>query len=156
MSFFIRTLLASAIICLFSNYLFAGEGSYRPVPLLPSKFLYTVKQVDLGFNLAPGNKKASAKICSCQILNLASNNYHHNNVVLLAEKGNTGNFSSGSGAARELIEKEKKHLKLMFYDKLKVIYRTSEPTDCKSLFNRLKEENSSLVLYDILDADVRR
>ena len=156
MSFYVRTRLTWLVLIVCSaSHLFAGQSSYRPVSPFPVTFLTTVKQVDAGFNLGDLNAKKQARICSCQILSMSSNNYRHDNVVVLAEKVNTGNFSAGSVMAAERIEKEKKHLKLMFYDRLKVIYRSSEATDCKSMFSKLKEQNSSLVLYDILDADIR-
>jgi|SRR6516225_10019131 hypothetical protein len=156
MSFFIRTQLLSAALYLISINLVASGGSPRPVSPLPGTFFKTVRNADADLNLAASERKAKASICSCQILSMSSRNYQHNNVAVFAEKINSGSFSSGMDATREVIEKEKKHLRLMFYDKLKVVFRTSEVTDCKSLFNRLKEKNSSLVLYDILDADVVR
>src|SRR4029077_14194381 len=97
-----------------------------------------------------------AKICSCQILNLQSSNYQHNKVAVFAEKTNDGNFSSDSRAAKETIEKEKKHLKQLFYDKLQVVDHIAENTDCKSLYLKLKDNDRSLVMYDILDADIRK
>jgi len=54
------------------------------------------------------------------------------------------------------IEKEKKHLKLLFYDKLKVVNHIAQTTDCKSLYIKLKGADRSLVMYDILDADIKR
>jgi hypothetical protein len=85
---------------------------------------------------------------------MKSSNYEHQNVAVLAEKTNNGHFSSDFGAAKETIEKEKKHLRLLFYDKLKVVTRFSAPTDCKSLYRRLKAANESLVMYNILNADI--
>ena len=94
-----------------------------------------------------------AKICSCQILNLQSSNYQHNKVAVFAEKTNNGSFSSDSKAAKGTIEKEKKHLKQLFYDKLEVVNHIAENTDCKSLYLKLKKKDNALVMYDILDAD---
>lgn len=156
----IRTQLLAAIVLFMSNSLFAHPVSPRPVSLLSSRFLTTIKYADSSFNAAAANiasaeaRKKPAKLCFCQILNLKSNNYDHQNVAVLAEKTNNGHFSSDFGAAKEAIEKEKKHLRELFYDKLKVVTRFSAPTDCKSLSRRLKAANESLVVYDILNADI--
>jgi hypothetical protein len=154
MSFSIRTQLLAAGLFFISNSLLASGGSPKPVSPFPSTFLNSVKKADAGFNLTSEESRAKPRICSCQILSMSSRNYQHSNVAVFAEKVNSGSLAAGLDATREAIEKEKKHLRLMFYDKLQVTFRTSEATDCRSLFNRLKEQNSSLVLYDILDADI--
>jgi hypothetical protein len=96
----------------------------------------------------------TGKICSCQVLNLESSNYDHRYVVLLAEKKN-----DGSGAAFEVaksrIQKEKKHLKQMFYDKVTVVGEMQGTGSCKSMFYKLRTANSSLQLYEILNADIK-
>lgn len=103
-----------------------------------------------------GKEMKSFKICSCQILDLKSNNYDHRHLAVFAEKTNNGDVSSDHSIARSAIEKEKKHLKEMFYDQLKVVNRVTESGDCQSLYSKLKAEDQTLVMYDILDADIRR
>jgi hypothetical protein len=154
---FIRTLsLALLCIILVDNNSFAGDASVRPVSFLPKNFLSTVKNVDADFALNEINRSKGAKICSCQILNLESANYQHRNVAVFAEKTNHGNYSSDYKIAKDAIEKEKRHLRQMFYDKLKVVNKIAQTTDCRSLYIKLKGADSSLVMYDILDADIRK
>jgi len=98
----------------------------------------------------------STKICSCQILDLQSNNYQYSHMAVLAEKTNYGDFSAGVVTARQAIEKEKKHLRLLFFDRMKVVDRVNEAMDCRSLFAKLKLQDNSLVMYDVLDADQGR
>jgi hypothetical protein len=93
------------------------------------------------------------KICSCQILNLESSNYNHHYVVLLAEKKNDGSENAYS-VAKNRINKEKKHMKQMFYDKIKVVADVHGTGSCKALFYRLKTSDISLQLYEILNADI--
>jgi len=154
---FIRALALCALcIILLGNKLFAGTASVRPVSPFSENFFTSVKKVDADFPLREISHDANVKICSCQILNLESANYQHRHVVVLAEKTNHGNYSSGYRVAKGVIEKEKKHLRLFFYDKIKVVNKFAQSTDCKSLFIKLKELDQSLVMYDILDADVKR
>ena len=152
----IRTLLLHGLFVFFSGNLFAGALSPRPIFLFHKKLLATVKNADANANLSRNTVNSGRKICSCQILNLHSANYQHNNVAVFAEKTNHGHISSDFGIAKGMIEKEKKHLKLFFYDKLTVLDHLTETTDCKSLYIRLKSTDQSLVMYDILDADTKK
>jgi hypothetical protein len=95
---------------------------------------------------------SSSQICSCQILNLESSNYDHRSVVLLSEKTNDGTPAAYSAAKSRLL-KEKRHLKKMFYDKVKVIAEFQGAGSCKSMFLRLQTINNNLQLYEILSAD---
>jgi len=94
----------------------------------------------------------SSRICSCQVLNLESSNYDHRSVVLLSEKTNDGTPAAYSAAKSRLL-KEKRHLKKMFYDKVKVIAEFQGAGSCKSMFLRLHTTNKNLQLYEILSAD---
>jgi len=95
---------------------------------------------------------SAGRICSCQILNLESANYDHRYVVLLAEKTNDGS-SAVYAAAKNRIAKEKKQLKQMFYDRVKVVAEMQGTGSCKSMFFRLRAADSQLQLYEILNAD---
>ena len=152
----IRTLLLHVLFILSGFSLFAGRPSTRPIFLFHKKLSATVKNADGNLNLSKNMVNSRRKICSCQILNLQSANYQHHNVAVFAEKTNYGHISSDFGIAKGTIEREKKHLKLFFYDKLTVVDHLSETTDCRSLYLRLKSTDQSLVLYDILDADSRK
>lgn len=98
-------------------------------------------------------KGRTARICSCQILDLASSNYSEQRVVLLAEKTSQGS-AKDYVLARKHLQKEKKHLKAMFYDKVKVVAETQGAGSCKSFYFKLKTADSRLQLYEILDADI--
>ena len=98
-------------------------------------------------------KSSTGKICSCQVLNLESSNFDHRFVVLLAEKKNDGTRSAYT-IAKNRIQKEKKHLKQMFYDKIEVVSEKQAAGSCKEMFYRLKTADVSLQLYEILNADI--
>ncbi len=100
--------------------------------------------------------KHGMKICACQILAFQSANHKPRNYVLLAERTNMRSYAYDAHKAKWIIEKEKKHLSDFFYDKLDVINDFVEVSDCRSLFFKMKKKQRSLILYDILDADVRR
>ncbi len=95
---------------------------------------------------------SSSRICSCQILNLESSNYDHHSVVLLSEKANDGS-SAAYTAAKNRLQKEKNHLKKMFYDKIKVVATFQGVGTCKSMFLHLRSSDENLKLYEILNAD---
>ena len=97
----------------------------------------------------------SNKICSCQILALQTSYRRQRNFALFAEITKRRNMSSDLTVTRKLIEKEKRYMKAMFYDKVEVINTFSEVTDCRSLFKKLKTDHKQLYMYDILDADIK-
>jgi hypothetical protein len=100
-----------------------------------------------------GEALSSGRICSCQILNLGSSNYDHRYVVLLAEKTNDGSAEAFT-VAKNRIQKEKKFLKQMFYDKVKVVGEMQGTGSCKSMFYQLRTADKNLQLYEILNADL--
>jgi hypothetical protein len=99
---------------------------------------------------------SSVKICACQVLQLGSLNNKAKNYVLFAERTNRKSFLYDSNKARWVLEKEKRHLTDFFYDKMEVLDDFVENTDCRSLYSRMKKKHSKLILYDILDADLKR
>jgi len=98
----------------------------------------------------------SLKICACQVLQLQSLNHKPKNYALYAERTNRKSYTYDVHKAKWILEKEKKHLADFFYDKLDVLDDIVEITDCKSLFIKMKKKHRTLILYDILDADVKR
>ena len=163
----IRISFAIFCLCIASLNGFAGSSNTSPVKTVSfqlkeisklDSFLtarITVMEVKKESELsAEESNSATGKICSCQVLNLESSNYDHRYVVLLAEKKN-----DGSGAAFEVaksrIQKEKKHLKQMFYDKVQVVAEMQGTGSCKSMFYKLRTANNSLQLYEILNADIK-
>jgi hypothetical protein len=151
----LRTLFIATFCLFFTQIIFAGDGSLKTASPFSVHFMTTLKAADKTFIPAVGKEARSFKICSCQILDLKSSNYDHRHLAIFAEKTNNGDLSAGHSIAKNVIEKEKKHLKEMFYDQLKVVNRVSESGDCQSLYSKLKLNDQSLVIYDILDADIR-
>ncbi|HMH35228.1 MAG TPA: hypothetical protein VK543_19465 [Puia sp.] len=151
-----RTRFLALLFIVMSNQLLAGDGSLKPQTQFSPSFMGSVKKLDAIAAASNKTGKTGVKICSCQILEMKSNNFEHKNVAVFAEKTNFGKFSADYGVATDVIEKEKKHIRLFFYDKVKVVNKVAEATDCKSLYIKLKDADQSLVMYDILDADVRK
>jgi len=161
----IRIAFAIIFLCFTALNLFAGTGSVKPVRAVTIQFdqimeLNTMLSTSLTVltNKKSGpdsveSAESGGRICSCQILDLESSNYNHQHVVLLAEKTNNGN-SSDYYIARNRIQKEKKHLRTMFYDKVKLVSETEGTGSCKSMYFRLKTADSLLQLYEILNADI--
>ena len=99
------------------------------------------------------NKTVSAKVCACQILNLRSNNHDVMNAVVFAEKtNNEGNADFAKAKTR--LEKEKRMLLSLFYNKIEVISRTTAATDCNTLYKKLKKMQEDLLMYEVLNADI--
>jgi hypothetical protein len=143
----------------------AGPKPHCSLPPVFGHLAQTKKLVELmpdsGTTVIPEKKSetisekstaTTVRICSCQVLNLQSSNYDHRYVVLLAEKTND---ESGTGykAARNRIEKEKKQLKKLFYDKVKLVAEMQAGGSCKSMYFRLRMSDAQLQLYEILNAD---
>jgi hypothetical protein len=162
----IRISLALSLFSFVITKSFAGDGSVRPV--LPSlvhpnhireidSFLSARVSIVSFVNASNISAKevgsSSGRICSCQILNLSSSNYDHRYVALLAEKSNDGSGSAYT-VARNRIQKEKKQLKKLFYDKVKVVAEMQGTGSCKLMFYQLRTSDSHLRLYEILNADI--
>jgi hypothetical protein len=161
----IRHSFVLVYLCLSTIDLMAGQGSAKPVHALQLR-MDQIQQLDhlLSSNLlvqTTGNpvnasaetKNTTVRICSCQILDLESRNYNQQRVVLLAEKTSHGE-SKDYTVARNHIQKEKKHLKQLFYDKVKLVAETQGTGSCQSFYFKLKTADSRLQLYEILDADI--
>jgi hypothetical protein len=143
----VTVLLASG---LFSR---AGGHSANPMKLGGKEFFKIVKNAN-DFLPVEGNQAATvAKICSCQILDMKSSNYDHRHVAVFAEKTFHGDAQDFQ-VAHTALEKEKKQLKKLFYDKLEVVSAHAEQTDCKSLYVKLKYADQNLVIYEVLNADI--
>jgi hypothetical protein len=161
----IRTSIALISFWSLSMNSFAGTITIRPVksPIICNSFIPKLDSfLSSVISPTPVEKEngvtenetthPSSRICSCQILNLASSNYDHRAVVLLSEKTYDGTPAAYSAAKTRLL-KEKKHMKKMFYDKVKVIAEFQGAGSCKSMFLRLQTTNDNLQLYEILNAD---
>jgi len=112
-----------------------------------ARFMASVKKVDSFIVI---NRP---KVCACQILNLRSNNHHVKNAVVLAEK----TIKEGANdlvQAKIRLEKEKNLMRILFFNKIEVIARTTAETDCNTLFIQLKKKQDDLLLYEVLNADI--
>jgi hypothetical protein len=162
----IRTLITMIFLCSVAGKSFGGSWSARPVHNSFSSYK-DIKTLDsflsepitveaVKHETALSSEEASAssgRICSCQILNLESSNYDHRYVVLLAEKKTDGKTAAYT-IAKNRIQKEKKHLKKMFYDRVQVVTEMQGTGTCHSMFIRLKTADRNLQLYEILNADI--
>lgn len=97
--------------------------------------------------------KPVLKVCACQLLTVKSKNQQEKNVAVFSEKINNGDLSADFAVATQILEKEKKHMKLFFYEKVKVVDRKVVATDCKTFYKQLKVQNDDLIMYELLDAD---
>jgi len=162
----IRYSIPSLLLCVASLNIFAGSGSAKPVKV----YLIQMNQIqkldellsksrtiltDYSTSTAsPATAESTGRICSCEILDMESLNYQHQHVVLLAEKTNHGGSADYNQAKRRL-QKEKKQLKRLFYDKIKLVSAFQGTGTCKSMYVKLKSADSHLQLYEILNADIR-
>ncbi|HVM88427.1 MAG TPA: hypothetical protein VMT76_09570 [Puia sp.] len=152
MVFFLRKYLFIIVLFCCNNILFATTQAVLPHKISFSGLLAISRKPDT----AAHPIRKSIKICSCQILILQTNIRRQKNFALLAERTNNKSFNSDISYANRVIEKEKRHMKSYFYDKLEVVDSFSDAIDCRSMYKRLKNKNKTIFLYDILDADIRR
>jgi hypothetical protein len=128
----------------------ANDGHKKPSIFSTQQFIASLKKFD---SVIAVNKAVTAKVCACQIMNLRSNNHHVMNAVVFAEKTNSeGNADFAKAKSR--LEKEKRILLSLFYNKIEVIARTTAATDCNTLYQKLKKKQDGLLLYEMLNADV--
>jgi hypothetical protein len=154
MSLFLFKRLLLVFLIFFSSNLF---GADKEIILASDKFppdsSYFINEKDTSVAVF----KHNIKICSCQVLAFQTSTYHRQkNFALFAEKSNGRSLTYDMSRINRVMEKEKKHMQSFFYDKLTVLNSFTEHTDCKSLYTKLKSKNKFLILYDILDADIRR
>jgi hypothetical protein len=142
---------------------FAGTGNLSPVNEIwirahQINLLDSFLKVRISIISSEQTQKSDAvsssngRICSCQILNLQSSNYDHRYVALLAEKTNNGNGTEYA-IAKKTLQKEKKQLREMFYDKVNVVAEKQGTGSCTAMFKQLKSKDKNLQLYEILNAD---
>jgi hypothetical protein len=127
---------------------FANDGHTVPSTFTSPAFIPSVKTFDSIITAT-----SAAKVCACQILNLRSNNHHVKNAVVFAEK-TISNEHTDLAKAKTRLEKEKRLLRILFYNKIEVIAKTTAATDCNTLFLQLKKKQDNLLLYEVLNADI--
>jgi hypothetical protein len=131
-----------------SNTVMANDGRITPSPFNTTRLLASAKGIDSIITVY-----ATAKVCACQILNLRSNNHHVKNAVVFAEKTNSEG-QNDLAKAQTRLEKEKRIMRSLFYNKIQVIAKTTSATDCNTLFIQLKKKQDNLLLYEVLNADI--
>lgn len=137
----------------------AGEDAARPFQF----DLKVLAQMSIRSfnNAAPVNQLLSRieplknRVCVCEILEAENNNQSFKNLVVLAEKENDGDLSKNYRIAEQQISKEKKQMKAIYFDKMRVNIKMAVATDCMSLYLKLNQKNNDFRLYDILSADIR-
>ncbi|MFT3936328.1 MAG: hypothetical protein QM726_22045 [Chitinophagaceae bacterium] len=94
-----------------------------------------------------------AKVCACQLMKVLSNNDKEQLIAVFAQGTNNGNLSANFATASSIIEKEKKHLKAMFYTNIKTTETVTASTPCSQLAKSIKIKHADVKVYDVLDAD---
>lgn len=173
MNLFTRLVFVMATITLSCNS-FAGTGAVTPHTTTASRFnsqivaidslirtAYATRNVNPFFDVreaAPASPSGwfakGTHFCSCQIMHLSSSNYDHQAMAVFAEKTNRGEGTEFA-EAKSRIEKEKKKLKKQFYDKVTVVAEMTAPVSCEVLYKQLKNNDQSLQVFDMLDADIK-
>lgn len=141
----------------FSSFtLFAGNGTSLPSLRIKQQSLNSYVNADGVKAEMAKMEKVKAKVCACQILSLSSNNENHDYVAVFAEKTNNGNLNFEYATAMNVLEKEKKQIKEVFYPKMKMVQKITAYTSCDILASRLKTSNLhiDLKVYEIYDADI--
>ena len=133
-----------------SMAMLANDGHKTPTIFSSQQFIASLKRID---SVLAIKSTASAKVCACQILNLRSNNHDVKNAVVFAEKTNSEGHADFA-KAKSRLEKEKRILLALFYNKIEVISRTTAATDCNTLYKKLKKMQDDLLLYEMLNADI--
>jgi hypothetical protein len=116
----------------------------------------SLRKNDLVIKKDKDNAPHILKICACQVLKLQSANYKARNFALYSERTNRKSYTYDVNKAKSILEREKKHIANLFYDKVDVLDDIVEVTDCRSMFTKMKKQHRSLILYDIVDADIKR
>ncbi len=150
MNTFMQTCLLLLTGMAISSTLLANDGHKTPTIFTSPHFIASLKRID---SVIAVTNTVTAKVCACQILNLRSNNHDVKNAVVFVEKTNSeGNADLAKAKTR--LEKEKRMLLLLFYNKIEVIARTTAATDCSTLYRKLKKTWDNLLMYEVLNADV--
>ena len=141
---FIQTWLLLLACIAINNTTHANDGHSAPS-------IFNATRVKTFDSINTAN--STAKVCACQILNLRSNNLHLKNAVVFAEKTNIDG-QADLAKAKTRLEKEKRLLRILFYNKIQVVAKTTAATDCNTLFLQMKKKQDNLLMYEVLDADV--
>jgi hypothetical protein len=148
MKIFTQTCFLLIACIVISNTTLASDGRRTPLLFSTARFMASVKKVDSFIVI-----NTTTKVCACQILNLRSNNHHVKNAVVFAEKTNKEG-DNNLVQAKIRLEREKRLMRILFFNKIEVIASTTAETDCNTLFIQLKKKQDDLLLYEVLNADI--
>jgi hypothetical protein len=148
MKIFTQTCFLLIACIVISNTTLANDGRRMPSLFSTTRFMASVKKVDSFIVI-----NTTTKVCACQILNLRSNNHHVKNAVVFAEKTNKEG-DNNLVQAKIRLEREKRLMRILFFNKIEVIASTTAETDCNTLFIQLKKKQDDLLLYEVLNADI--
>ena len=141
-----KLLTTLAIGILVFNAAFAGSGNPSKIAF-PKSFTTVLKEKKFLF------EPETAKVCACQILRVASNNENETLVALFAQGTNNGDLFANFATVASILEKEKKHMKAMFYTKIELAGNITAATPCSKLYKNIQVKYSNIKMYDVLDAD---
>jgi hypothetical protein len=148
MKIFTQTCFLLIACIVINNITLANGGRNSPSQFTTARFMASVKRVDSIIAI-----HTTAKVCACQILNLRSNNHYVKNAVVFAEKTNNEG-DNDLVQAKIRLEREKRLMRILFFNKIEVIASTTAETDCNTLFIQLKKKQDDLLLYEVLNADI--
>jgi len=141
-----KPFITLALAIIIANAAVAGSGNPSSV-IFPSSLTAILKENRSLYNTD------GAKVCSCQLLRVASKNDKEQLVAVFAQATNDGALNADFAAANSVLEKEKKHMKLFFYSSIKVAGTVTAPTPCSQLYKNIQVKYSNIKMYDVLDAD---
>ncbi|MEP7279120.1 MAG: hypothetical protein ABI813_10795 [Bacteroidota bacterium] len=133
-------------LALFSNPSLAGSGNPSNIAF-PAGFIASLKESRHLFD------RPVAKVCACQVLRVVSKNEKETLIAVFAQAVNSGDISFKFASAMTVLEKEKKHLKDLFFTKIKTTENLTAATECSMLYKNIQVKYADIKLYDILDAD---
>lgn len=131
-----------------SSLSFANTGN--PSRNIRTKKLIVALKEQAALFAAP---EKTARICSCQLLKVASTNEKEQLIAVFAEGTNHGDLSAAFSIGGSLLQKEKKHLENLFYTKVKLEEKITASTSCSLLYSNLKVKYDAVKMYEVLDAD---
>lgn len=138
------------VLMFFATSSSANDNLAQPGFTSTSRFITSVKTLD-------GEKSANTpKVCACQIIQIQAKNQNAEKIAVFAEKNSYGDVSQEEKIATEVLNKERKTMRQLFFSNLKVLQTLVAPTDCRTLYKRIRNADLDVKMYDIVDADIRR
>ena len=153
-----KTLIRTAMLCLVTMVTLQTSTFANGEYAMPFSFNYKtfVKSLaTLTSNSENASKKSGARICSCQLLSVRSNNEDIKNMALYSEKINNGDVSADMKIAAAVLSAERKNIRMQFFNDVKVSRTVTAMTDCNTMIAEMKAADQTLKVYDVLDADIR-